>query len=115
MEDEDEEIPILARQSIPAVDIYNIDYRDVVGSLYQCDEDCRILKASTPKAIKEHKCDWCFDKIGKGSHYVKTTVVFDTDGVFTYKTCLNCVAVISDDELIEERCRRFDEVQADCC
>ena len=60
-----------------------------------------ILSYSNPVARKEHRCDWCFEKIEKDTQYCKTANAYE-GSVFTWKNHIHC-------EKIARELKMFDE------
>ena len=51
-----------------------------------------VMRETTPKARKRHKCVECSRPILTGSHYVRASIVYDGTAE-TIKTCMRCAAV----------------------
>lgn len=49
-----------------------------------------ILSTRHPKAKKDHCCDWCGEKINKGTEYVLTTLICDDNGTYAWKNHKHC-------------------------
>lgn len=53
------------------------------------------LRESKPKARKEHKCDFCCEKIKKGEVYNSQTNVYDGD-IYVWKTHKKCSEIAAE-------------------
>ena len=59
------------------------------------------LSNTTPKAIKEHQCNYCGEKINKGEKYNSQTNVYDGD-IYTWKSHKNCTDIASELRMHDE-------------
>lgn len=53
-----------------------------------------VLSNSKPKARKEHRCDFCYDKINKGEVYDSQVCVYDN--IYNWKTHARCSEIASE-------------------
>ena len=49
----------------------------------------KTLRNTEPKAMKEHKCNFCLENINVGEIYYSQTNVLDSE-IYTWKTHLSC-------------------------
>ena len=60
-----------------------------------------ILQQTKPKAIKDHKCDWCSGIISKGQNYHYSTQVHDGD-IYSWKSHEKCMKLAHTLKMFDE-------------